>query len=208
MISDDILDTLLDQPAPPGTNAPSSGGGGLPAVTTPIQASNVSWPDFPKHALAKIRYTHDAMINMILASPGISQNELAAQFGYSASWISQIMTSDVFQARLMERSAEMIDPTLRATIEDQLKGLAARSIEIVKEKLSKPADEVTDQMAVRVMEASGRLLGYGAREQTVAVQVNVDNHLDSLASNLTKLLRRERSKQDVPQIELLTQEST
>src|SRR5882757_8880153 len=82
--------------------------------------------------IQKINYTHDGMINLILANRGISQNEIARHFGYSASWVSQVMSSDAFQARLMERAAEIEDPTLRATIEEGLRGLLSRSMEILK----------------------------------------------------------------------------
>src|SRR5450755_4533251 len=91
--------------------------------------------DKPVAAVAKLNYSHDGMIDLIIANRGISQNEIAKRFGYSASWVSQVMTSDAFQARLAERTLEIIDPTLRATVEQQLKGILARSMEILKIKL-------------------------------------------------------------------------
>src|SRR5271170_3657057 len=86
-------------------------------------------------AIQKVNYSHDGMINLIIAHRGISQNQIAAHFGYSASWVSQIMSSDAFQARLMERAQEIEDPTLRATVEEGLKGILARSMELLKRKL-------------------------------------------------------------------------
>ena len=61
----------------------------------------------------KIRYSHDGMIDMIVAEPWISQNELALRFGYTASWVSTIMTSDAFKAKLELRKDEIVDPVLR-----------------------------------------------------------------------------------------------
>lgn len=178
-----------------------------PTPLHPVQTSNVAWPAFPKPAIAKLNYSHDGMINLILANPGISQNELAAQFGYSASWISQVMTSDVFQARLMERSAELVDPAIRASIEEQFKSMVSRSMDIIRQKLNKPVAEVSDNFALRALEVASRAAGYGARDP-VAIQVNVDNHLEDLGSRLVKLLDRSKAQiSSQPIIEVLTQES-
>src|SRR2546421_725388 len=53
-----------------------------------------------------LRYTHEAMVDMLIAEPWISQNELAARFGFSPSWISTVICSDAFQAKLAERRGE------------------------------------------------------------------------------------------------------
>lgn len=145
-------------------------------------------------SIRKINYSHDGMINLIIANRGISQNDLARHFGYSASWVSQIMSSDAFQARLAERAAEIEDPTLRATVEEDIRGVLNRSIAILKEKLNQPAASIPDNLALRSLELSSRALGFGAREQTVAVQVNVDAHLESLGGRLVGLLRREKGR--------------
>jgi transcriptional regulator with XRE-family HTH domain len=144
--------------------------------------------------LKKLSYTHDGMINLILAHRGISQNEIAAHYGYTASWVSTIMTSDAFQARLAERAAEIEDPMLRITAEESFKGLVSRSMEILREKLEGPSASIPDNLVLRTLELSSRALGYGAREQTVAVQVNVDNHLEALGGRLEKLLIQKQTQ--------------
>jgi transcriptional regulator with XRE-family HTH domain len=149
-------------------------------------------------AIQRVNYTHDGMINLILANRGISQNQIAAHFGYSASWVSQVMSSDAFQAKLLERASEIEDPTLRATVEESLRGLVTRSMEILKEKLNAPAASVPDNLAIRTLELSTRALGYGARESTVAVQVNVENHLEQLGGRLTTLLTRKKAEIILP----------
>ena len=55
--------------------------------------------------LKKISYTHDAIIDAIIASPGVSQGELAKEFGYTQTWLSIMIGSDAFQSRLTERKA-------------------------------------------------------------------------------------------------------
>ena len=130
---------------------------------------------------------------MLIANPIISQDELAVQFGYSASWISIILASDAFQAFHAKRTAELIDPALRATIEDRFKGLVYRSQEILLEKLRAPAASIPENLALRTMELSARALGFGARDPTPTVQVNVDAHLEVLGGRLTDLLTRHKA---------------
>lgn len=85
--------------------------------------------------IQKIRYTHDAVIDEIIANPAISQGELAARFGYTQAWMSIIVNSDAFQERLAERKAQLIDPKLQATIEDRLDGLARRALDKLLDRL-------------------------------------------------------------------------
>lgn len=148
----------------------------------------------PKQAIKKVRYTHDAMIDLIIANPAISQNELALHFGYSASWISQIIAADAFQSRLAERTKELVDPTIRISIDERFKGLVLRSLEILAEKLSKPTHQIPDQLALRTLEVSSRALGYGAKDNNTVVQNHVEVHLDKLGQNLVTLLRKKKAE--------------
>lgn len=132
------------------------------------------------------------MIDLMISRPSISQNELALAFGYTAAWISTIIASDAFQARLAERRDKIVDPALRADIKAQLDGIALRSMEILRHKLSAPPEAVSDQTALRALEVSARAAGYGARPQ-VAVQVNVGERLEALGDNITRLLQSKRA---------------
>ena len=141
----------------------------------------------------KLNYSHDAMIDLLIANPGISQNEVARRFGYSASWVSTIMSTDAFQSRFAERKDEIVDPAIRATVEEHFKGAVARSLEIIRHKLSKPADQVGDNLVLRTLEISSRALGYGARKDPPPVP-SLHLHLDVLGDNLTTLLRRKKAE--------------
>jgi transcriptional regulator with XRE-family HTH domain len=178
----DLLDQLADDLPPPAS----------PAGRATMAAVDHSKPQY--QPIQRINYSHDGMINLILANRGISQNALAKHFGYSASWVSQVMSSDAFQARLLERATELEDPTLVASIEDGLKGMLTRSKEILMEKLSKPSAEVPDNLALRTLELATRALGYGARDPVVNVQVNMETHLEKLGENLVGLLSRKKAE--------------
>lgn len=145
--------------------------------------------------IAKVRYTHEDMIAQLIANPLISQNELADRYGYSPAWISRIMTSDSFQARLHEESAKYIDPVIRASVQERFKALVSRSLEIIEEKLNKPSDAISEQFALRTFELGARAAGYGARiESQPAPQQNVHIHLENLGDNLVRLLRKRKTE--------------
>lgn len=145
--------------------------------------------------IATVKYTHDAMIDLIIQCPSISQNDLAKHFGYTASWVSQIIASDSFQSKLAERREQLVDPLLRTTVEENFKALVLRSQEILMEKLNGPSHMIPDQLALRTMELASRAAGYGARDQAPAVtNVNMNVHLENLSSNLTNLLQRKKSE--------------
>lgn len=121
------------------------------------------------YGVDKVRYTHEAMIDLIIDQPSISQNEIAKYFGYSVGWISQIITSDAFQAKLAERRGELIDPMLVRSLEERFKGLATQSLEVVQKRLEATSDA---DLALKALEITTKALGYGARAQNVAIQQN------------------------------------
>lgn len=137
----------------------------------------------------KIRYSHEAMADMILQEPWISQNEIAARFGYSPSWVSTIITSDGFQSFLAARQAELVDPSLRLTLQERLRALTTQSLKVLQDKLSKPADQVSDNLALRTLELGSKALGLG---QAAPPPPPADSqaHLATLAERLVRLQPR------------------
>lgn len=190
----DPLDALLE-------NARNAAGLPAPVGGTAYRPEYESkeWPSGAKMGVRRCSYTHDAMVDLIVANPIISQNELAAHFGYTPSWVSQVIASDAFQARLAERTQELVDPAIRATVEEKFKGIVTRSLAILAEKLDRPTHQIPDNLVLRSLELGSRALGYGARDTQPASQVNMHLHLESLGENLTQLLHRKKAA--LPDIE-------
>lgn len=124
-----------------------------------------------KDAIQRVKYSHDAMIDLIIVNPAISQGEIAKAFGYTEPWVSRIFGSDAFQARLAQRKSDLVDPTLVASVEERLQAVAFRSLDLVMEKLENPKLCTLDQ-AMKAVEVSTKALGYGARQTNVAVQTS------------------------------------
>jgi len=126
------------------------------------------------NAVTRIKYTHDAMIELVIANPSISQNEIAKHFGYSVPWVSRVFCSDAFQARLAERKTELVDPTVVASVNERMQALAMQSLDILQNKL---AATQNPDMAMKALEISTKAMGYGARQQNINTQNNFVVHL-------------------------------
>lgn len=120
-------------------------------------------------AIQRVKYSHDAMIDLIIANPVLSQGAIAQHFGYTQAWVSRVFNSDAFQARLAVRKADLVDPTILMSVEEKFRTLVNRSLDIFQEKLeaTKSAD-----LAMKGIEMATKALGYGARQANVAVQNN------------------------------------
>lgn len=86
----------------------------------------------------RLKYTHEAMIDLIIAEPTVTNKELAQIFDYSESWISHIRRSDSFEARIAERKALLIDPAIRRSVEDRLAGITVSAIDRIQKVLDGP----------------------------------------------------------------------
>jgi hypothetical protein len=136
-------------------------------MATPLEGTESA-----QNAIARVTYTHDAMIDLMLANPMLSQGEIARHFGYTQAWVSRVRNSDAFLARLAERKTELVDPGIAATIDEKLRAVADKSLEVVLEKLSLPVSAVSGDFALKALECTSKALGYGAREKNLNVQQN------------------------------------
>lgn len=120
-------------------------------------------------AIDRVKYTHDAMIDLVIANPAMKQSEIARHFGYTEPWVSRIFCSDAFQARLAERKSDIVDPTITSSVKDRIEGLAMQSLEVISEKLAATRNP---DLAIKAFELSTKAAGYGARQANVQVQQN------------------------------------
>ena len=119
----------------------------------------------------KVRYTHDAIIDVIIANPAVSQGDLAKEFGFTEAWMSIIVNSDSFKEKLAIRKAELTDPKITASIEMRLEGLAKKS-------LDRLLDRVDSSIPLKPMELVAMAkLGVGNRADRIQAPVTQNNNL-------------------------------
>jgi hypothetical protein len=143
-------------------------------------------PDFG-NAIEKVSYTHDAMIDLLIARPHVSQADVARHFGFTQSWISRVIRSDAFRERLATRKKELVDPVILESIETGFEALVSQSLEILRNKLD--TDPSAD-LALKAAELGARAIGYGARPTLAInnVQQNFVVHVPAKARSADEWL--------------------
>ena len=149
------------------------------------------------YEIQKIRYSHDAMIDIIVANPWVHQNHLAAHFGYSPAWISTVMATDMFKAKLAQRREEVVDPELRATLEERFRGVVEQSLRVLQQKLSAPT--VPDNLVLRAAELGAKALGLGSHAVPPPAPPDPTDALNRLSDRLLALQARTRER--IPYVE-------
>lgn len=194
-ILDSVLESATSQPpeAVSGGDGTAHGQGSLQREAS-VQLEHPKWPSGASRGVTKVSYTHDSLIDLLIAHPTWTQNEFAAHFGYTPGWLSQIINSDAFKAQYAARRKELVDPLLLQTIEANFDGLISRSQALLIEKLNRPSSAISDGLVLKTLELASRARGYGARVEQPTAQVNVNLHLEDLAGNLTSLLTRKKSE--------------
>lgn len=115
---------------------------------------------------------HVQMLDWIIANPHRDYGELAAEFGYTRGWVSQIIHSDAFRALLAERQGEMFSD-VRVSVKDRIVGLAHESLNRLTEKMATEQD--TDKIR-GAADIALKALGFGARSQSPGIgTINAQN---------------------------------
>lgn len=88
--------------------------------------------------IEKVSHIHECIINEMLADPLCTQKELCEKFSYSVGWMSRLINSDSFQARLAERRKEVMDPEIKARLKDKMESVVMQSLSTIQHKLNSP----------------------------------------------------------------------
>jgi DNA-binding MarR family transcriptional regulator len=130
-------------------------------------------------AIEKVSYTHDAMIDLLIANPQVTQGDLAKAFGYTPGWISRIIRADSFKEALARRKAELTDPILLQSIETNFEVLIETGLKVLQQHLE--AAPSFDK-ALKAVELGSRAMGYGAKGPQVNLQQNFIAHMPQKAA--------------------------
>lgn len=130
----------------------------------------------------KSSFSYEQLADTLILNPRISGKELSKLFGYTETWISIVMNSDAFRVVMQRRKGDLVDPILRASIEDHYKALAARSCHVLMEKLSAPVQVISDDLALRAA-----ALGAQMFKAAPPVQQAPESSIDKLADRLIAL---------------------
>lgn len=150
---DDLFMSALDE-ALDGARLPTRG---RPPRTDGL-ATNQLW---------EMSRVHEDIIEWLILNPGARQKDVAAHFGYSLTWISNITRSDIFKARLAERKAEVYSQ-VHQDVQEKMTTLADIGIEKIQEELETSQDK-RFLLDVTRMALTG--LGFGANKSAAPAGV-------------------------------------
>ncbi len=105
---------------------------------------------------------HVQIMDYIIANPTANYADVAAHFGYTSGWLSQIIHSDAFQAMLAEKQVDMFGD-VKLSVKDRITGLAHESLRRLSEKITTEQDT---QTVANVADIAIKALGFGARNPT------------------------------------------
>jgi len=123
--------------------------------------------------IASVRWHHDMVIDTMIAQPQLTQNEIADMFGFSAAWLSIVINSSAFQERLEARKAELVDPLIRLSVEDRIRGVAAKAWERIAERLETNFPMSTKDLT-DIADKSSKAIGFGPQKNAPAPAADVN----------------------------------
>lgn len=137
--------------------------------------------------IQRISYSHEALINWLLENPDRPLRDAAAYFGYTQSWVSTVIHSDIFQAKLLLRQ-DAVFGCIAQDIPSRLRAAANIGLDRVTNILETSNDsklliDATDKILHR--------MGYApaAKAPTVDAQVVNNTQINNFtisASDLTE----------------------
>lgn len=123
----------------------------------------------PAPELKNISHVHEAVMNWMIANPSLPLRACADHFGYTQSWLSTMIHSNLFQARLKEKQEQVFSGVARS-INDKLMAGADIGVEKLVQHLEKSEDPKFIKDTTQLMLEK---LGFGAQTRVAgAGQVN------------------------------------
>lgn len=131
--------------------------------------------------VSKLRTRHYAVMDWMLEHPDATQSEAAAALGYSQTWMSLLMSSDLFKAEFARRRAAL-EEYVSAQIGARLSNVAQKGLSVMERGLDPdpatgalPAPKVVKEYTDTALRALGYMDGgRGAVGTTINGPVTID----------------------------------
>lgn len=125
----------------------------------------------PRFELQHVSHTHEAIMNFMIARPDLPLRDVAHHFGYTQAWLSTLIHSDLFQARLREKQ-DIVFAAVAQDIPAKLAALADISLEKLTAKVEESEDPRFILESTKTALAS---LGFGNKGGAANGTVNAQN---------------------------------
>lgn len=127
--------------------------------------------------IKKISHRHEGVLNWLVSNPHKSQGDCAEALGYTETWLSILIHTDMFQARLLERCEE-VGVVCTHTIKNKLIGIAALSLDRTRERLERLGkEEPTERFLLDTTKNVLAAIGYAPANGGVKEQKHLHLHI-------------------------------
>jgi len=129
----------------------------------------------------------------MLACPHMNRNEIAAELGYTAAWLSTVCSSDAFKMRLNARRLDY-EGDLNSQATQRLHELDEQATSIIKAELNKSGEEVDPRYALEVKKVVQRNMGLSGNNgpklaDTIVLQRNTQINASVLQRARQKMMK-------------------
>lgn len=133
-----------------------------------------------------MNHRHEAILTWLLLNPHRTLEECARELGYTRSWLSLVIHSDMFQA-VYRAECERRNEVAVHTITAKLSQLTVRAIEKAHERIE--AGTASERFLAETQKNSLAALGFGSRPSAGEAQKHLHVHVDAQ----TLMAARERA---------------
>ena len=130
--------------------------------------------------IQKVSPKHEAIMNFIMANPTLPRSQVAAHFGVTLPWLSTIIHSGTFRARLAEKQDQFFECSVVSEIEDKVMGVAHLAVEKMAEAIPYENDL---GVLTNTLDKTMKTLGYG--QKTIGTQVNIHQDNSQNVNNIS-----------------------
>lgn len=133
-----------------------------------------------ENQIQKMRIPTHAILDLMIANPFASQNDIAQMSGYTPSWISIMVNSDCFKSELNKRRAELAGVLAVEVQTDITANLRSAALGGIKKTTELIANSLNLEQVSNATENVLKLLGYGEpAKKTPEIQQNTVYNIDA-----------------------------
>lgn len=130
--------------------------------------------------IQSVSIKHEMIMDYLMAHPNIRLGDVAASFGITQPWLSQVIHSDAFQLKLREKQGIAFHHTV-LPIREKMLAVAHQALDKIAEQLPMETNVKTlNDVAENVLDR----LGYGSKGVATSVQVTNNTQINVLRDEL------------------------
>lgn len=137
--------------------------------------------------IQKVSIKHEEIMNFMLANPTRKLQDVARHFGITPGWLSCVIHSEAFQARLAERKDAIFNETV-LPLKEKMMVVAHQALDTLVERVPLMSDKDLNNLADQTLEK----LGFGSKGSHAATQPGTPGTVN-VTFNLRNELEEARS---------------